>query len=755
MLDKTFSGRAPLPSQEEARVAAIVDKQEAVRTAAHELRKAKKGLPKNPIPQQKPNPELDTQYPTWRGKKRTFDDVDEERGKSAVTVPVGSNGATAGQSIENGRTSGTGEGGDPRPRKKKRGGKKQKEKELQWKLKAGIAVPSETIDDPSGDKVAETKVAGQDADEAFSKVEDNSETPHNKSADAEPDDKKSDVNMADADGDAEVEAESFPANTHKLYPSLPPPESSPPLHPAKPSKHAGLPDWLAHPLTISPHITYDPDFAIDNLTFNLSPKVISRLTAQNISHLFPVQAAVLPRLLRTRYSSAPIPPSDLCVSAPTGSGKTLAYALPIVEAMSTRIIPRLRALIILPTRDLAAQVKAVFDSLVKGTDIKVALVTGQTSFTAEQGMVVSREPGEVWTEGEGGSSKVDVLVATPGRLIDHLKETPGFTLRHLRFLVIDEADRLLNQSYHDWLQHVLKAAAGDPFVDPLDDVPETKQPTTPLPTTASLQSPWTAVNVPTNHLGLPLHTVTTHRYTQKSENHAILGHLSHYIPFQKLLFSATLTRNPAKIASLHLHNPTYIAVSTVSAEDNDGETARYVAPATLTEHMLVTATAAVKPLALISLLERVGKNEAVLIFTKSVEAAHRLSLLLQFYDKTLKVEALTSDLTPQKRKRILHDFQSPSTDSTQILITSDILSRGIDPGEHTSTIINYDVPPSSKTYVHRIGRTARAGRDGSAWSICVKSEVRFFKGVWRKVARVGSGKGVKEEKWESGEAVEE
>lgn len=112
---------------------------------------------------------------------------------------------------------------------------------------------------------------------------------------------------------------------------------------------------------------------------------------------------------------------DLCVSAPTGSGKTISYvgmlhlfsheSVPIVDALLPRIIPRIRALVIVPTRELASQVKKTFESFVKGTNLRVGVVTGQTSFSAEQAQLVSSDTGDVFSEGDA-SSKIDILVCT-------------------------------------------------------------------------------------------------------------------------------------------------------------------------------------------------------------------------------------------------------------------------------------------------------------------------------------------------------
>ena len=119
--------------------------------------------------------------------------------------------------------------------------------------------------------------------------------------------------------------------------------------------------------------------------------------------------------------------------------------------MGKRIITRLRGLVVLPTRDLVHQVREVFEQFSRGTGLRIGTATGQHSFSHEQSTLVDESEADLL----GGSSRVDILIATPGRLMDHLKATPAFTLQHLRFLVIDEADRLLNQSFNDWLKTVL------------------------------------------------------------------------------------------------------------------------------------------------------------------------------------------------------------------------------------------------------------------------------------------------------------
>ena len=148
----------------------------------------------------------------------------------------------------------------------------------------------------------------------------------------------------------------------------------------------------------------------------------------------------------------------MCVCAPTGSGKTLAYALPLVHFLAPPCgdaparpapgTPRpIRALVVLPTRDLARQVSRVLEPLFKAAGLALGVAAGGESLAQEAGGLVM-----------AGRGRVDAVVATPGRLVSHLRGTPGFSLSRLGFLVVDEADRLLRQSYQEWLPRVLAAA---------------------------------------------------------------------------------------------------------------------------------------------------------------------------------------------------------------------------------------------------------------------------------------------------------
>ncbi|RCH91966.1 ATP-dependent RNA helicase dbp6 [Rhizopus stolonifer] len=461
-------------------------------------------------------------------------------------------------------------------------------------------------------------------------------------------------------------------------------------------KNMGVPDWLLQPTVVSPKESCDLD------KVGLSPWLVQRCTDIGLSSLFAVQKAVIPVFLRhqTLYDTIKVP-GDLCISAPTGSGKTMAYALPIVDILSKRVVKRLRAVIVLPTRDLVVQVKETFDAFVKGTDLVVAAVSGQQSFAHEQHVLVGNDEESY----PGGKSRVDILVATPGRLIDHLNSTPNFTLQHVRFLVVDEADRLLNQSFNDWLNRILLA-------------------TNPV---LNSEAPLLDFKADKNNIILP---------------DAIAPNFlrSHYklsptdldipkVPFiQKLLFSATLTKNPAKIAGLHLNDPEYISVQ---QEDGDSGQKEYTTPEGLKEYMSIVSTEK-KPLMVIYLLHQLGVKSG-LCFTKSVESTERLQTLINAYealqpeDKRITVKEYSSELKPSERKTVLKQFKDGEID---LLICSDLIGRGIDL-DSVEYVISYDVPVYMDKYIHRVGRTARAGREGTAYTLVEKPQVRYFKDMLR------------------------
>ena len=321
-------------------------------------------------------------------------------------------------------------------------------------------------------------------------------------------------------------------------------------------------------------------------------------------------------------------------------------------------------------------------------------------------------------------SKVDILVCTPGRLVEHLKSTPGFTLENVKWLVIDEADKLLDQSFQQWLNTVMTA--------------------------------------------LPSATVQTLETRDK---------------IRKIILSATMTRDIGQLKSLKLHRPKLVVLEGSSSADEENPTNAHVLPSLLVESAIKVDDENVKPLyllELIALYEMVGQVEVdldatapdtdsnadsssssdddsskdesssdetilpnvetetfisqgprgVLIFTKSNETAVRLGRLIALLKPEYSdiIGTLTSTTRSSTRKAFLNSF---SQGKLSILVASDLVSRGLDL-PNLAHVINYDIPTSLTSYVHRVGRTARAGKKGQAWTLLTNAEARWF---WTEIVR--------------------
>jgi ATP-dependent RNA helicase DDX51/DBP6 len=451
---------------------------------------------------------------------------------------------------------------------------------------------------------------------------------------------------------------------------------------------------------------------------------------KDFPNFFPIQSLVIPDVIVAERHAHVLRARDICVAAPTGSGKTLAFCLPVLNALANRKIRRLRALVVLPSRDLAKQVHSVFEHFKEGSDLKIGLAIGQSDFHAEQedlqvedhnvDLKFALNPGSFplavrameeqicsssggdkpYTSPRGGTSAVDVLVCTPGRLVDHLDNTPGFTLQHLRFLVIDEADRLLSQPYHGWIARVLESAGNTSNTKPLMEGDM-------------------SLDVSPDGLSNVIDPVTW----RESYNNCFARPLQ----LRKLLYSATLTRDPQKLASLQLVNPKFFDAHHLTSKkrkNSGNRNSLYSMPELLQEYT-VECTAEQKPLVLLALLlERVNNSKnmdvtkmIVVIFTSSLESTHRLARLLQLlwvagsYGDHMPME-FSSALNQSQRSALMKQCTDDSS-RIHIIVCSDGMSRGMDLPS-VATVINYDVPGFAKTYVHRCGRTARAGKSGEA-----------------------------------------
>ncbi|MQL98294.1 hypothetical protein Taro_031002 [Colocasia esculenta] len=394
------------------------------------------------------------------------------------------------------------------------------------------------------------------------------------------------------------------------------------------SKQRSMPvvPWMRRPVDIQ---------LFKDCPIGLVPCLDSRLEAalrqMSISSLFPVQIAVWQETIGPGSFER-----DLCINSPTGSGKTLAYALPIVQQLSTRKIRCLRALVVLPTRDLALQVKGVFDAIAPAVGLRVGLAIGQSSIEDEIANLIEKPK-----LGLGMSfdledfqmklrSSVDILVATPGRLMDHVNTTKGFSLEHLCYLVVDETDRFLREEYQSWLSTVL--------------------------------------------------------------------HLS--CSSQNMISDNTRTCAFSAIGSFR----------------------------TICETKL-------KPLYLIALLQNL-RGEKCIVFTSSMKRTRRLSTLLNFFeDLPFKISEFWGQQHQSVRRKTLEAFRKGEID---VLVSSDAMARGMDI-EGVRNVINYDIAPYVKTYIHRAGRTARAGQLGRCFTLLRKGEVKRFKEMLQKAGENSCG----------------
>ncbi|XP_072218782.1 ATP-dependent RNA helicase DDX51 isoform X2 [Leuresthes tenuis] len=443
--------------------------------------------------------------------------------------------------------------------------------------------------------------------------------------------------------------------------------------------NAVLPQWLTEPDVIQRDIKSNL-VPVKNVS-GICAQLLKRLQDNGIQHFFPVQVEVIPAILEGAQYGLLIGeggyrPRDICVSAPTGSGKTLSFVLPVIQVLMERVVCEVRALAVLPTKELAQQVYKVFASYAEGTTLKVVMLAGQKSFAAEQASL-SEHRGSV------RRSTADIVVATPGRLVDHINKNSDLCLEHLRFLIIDEADRMIDSMHQSWLSQVLKgvfSSGGEPEAMTIFRRREPKN-----VTAASLSPP--------------------------------------QMPLQKLLFSATLTQNPEKLQQLVLHQPRLFSSihspSNRTPADPSQKQDRFDFPQGLTEYY-VPCTMSKKPLLILHFILHL-KLCPILCFTNSRETAHRLFLLLRLFGGIQAAE-FSSRLSPGERKKTLKDFEQGKI---KLLISTDAAARGIDING-IKCIVNYDAPQYIRTYIHRVGRTARGGKAGLAFTFLLRVQEKEF-----------------------------
>ncbi|EDW18696.1 probable ATP-dependent RNA helicase Dbp73D [Drosophila mojavensis] len=465
----------------------------------------------------------------------------------------------------------------------------------------------------------------------------------------------------------------------------------------RPKVEMVLPAWLAHPTIIEGGLKAadsadaEADAASIKQLPYLEKYIRSALKQMKIKRLFPVQTAVIPWILEAQAKPEPFRPRDICVSAPTGSGKTLAFAIPIVQLLAKRVQCKVRALVVLPVAELALQVYKVFSALCSLTELEVCLLSKQHRLEDEQDKLVEQYKGVYY-------SKVDIVVTTPGRLVDHLHATKGFCLKSLKFLVIDEADRIMDAVFQNWLYHL------DAHVRSTADQLLT-----------GVQAPLCYQEL-LNSWGKQPH---------------------------KLLFSATLSQDPEKLQNLRLFQPklftTTLTMPVLQPALDNGELpdqtstfiGKYTTPAELTEQYCVTEMR-LKPLTLYAMV-LLNNWKRFLCFTNSADTANRLACVLVhlFKDSTIRVKELSAKMSATKRGHRLSEFARGNIHG---LVCSDALARGIDV-PNVDVVVSYEAPRHIKTYIHRVGRTARAGQKGTAITLLTDKDQANFKKMLYEVGK--------------------
>ena len=347
---------------------------------------------------------------------------------------------------------------------------------------------------------------------------------------------------------------------------------------------------------------------IDTLQTNLSALGFTRCT--------PIQAKALPLALEGR---------DIAGQAQTGTGKTVAFLLATLDHL-LRTVPtgpdgQPRAVILAPTRELVIQIHKDAEPLARDTGMRLGLVYGGTGYETQREQV---------------ASGVDILIGTPGRLIDYFKQKV-FTLKHVQVAVLDEADRMFDLGFISDIRYILRRC------------PDADQ-------------------------------------------------------RRNYLFSATLSHRVLELAYEHMNNPTRVEI------EPEQVTADKV------RQSLVHVANEDKLPMLVGVLRHTGATRTM-IFVNTKRAADLVERTLRGND--IEARTLSGDVPQKKREKLLDNFRKGEL---PVLVATDVAARGLHI-EGVTHVVNYDLPQDPEDYVHRIGRTARAGAEGDAISLCCETWV--------------------------------
>jgi ATP-dependent RNA helicase RhlE len=374
------------------------------------------------------------------------------------------------------------------------------------------------------------------------------------------------------------------------------------------------------------YASFTKGFPLNFAELLLAEPILRAVASEGYTVATPVQEQAIPHILGGR---------DLLGCAQTGTGKTAAFALPILHRLSTAAhrggAARPRCLVLCPTRELAGQIAQSFRVYGKHLGLRCAVVFGGVGVGPQADML---------------RRGVDILIATPGRLLDLLGQRLA-DLREVEVLVLDEADRMLDMGFIQDIRKII----------------------------------------------------------------AVLGARR-----QTLLFSATIPTDIRKLAGAILRDPVTVQMAHASPEADRIDQSVY----------FVSRTE--KPAMLAHLVNELPMSRAI-VFTRTKHGADRL--VRRLHASGIRAEAIHGNKTQSARQRALENFRSGRM---FLLVATDVASRGIDVDGITH-VVNYDLSDEPETYVHRIGRTARAGASGAAVSFCDPEEMPNLRAIERLIRR--------------------